>query len=98
MSEPSGVTVSLAFVPVISKSAASTFSTSSLKVTRQVRTSALVGDDAGLRRMIDVTRGALVSPTTSVVGALERSSAPPSRSVKRSRTFRVLPASAGATL
>ena len=47
--------------PVISKSAPPTSFTSSLKVTRHVRVSALVGVVVGVLRSIEVTRGAVVS-------------------------------------
>ena len=61
------VTVRVAVVPVITKSAGSTLSTASLKVTRQVRVSELVGDEVGSWRVIDVTVGAVVSVTVAVV-------------------------------
>ena len=61
------VTVRVAVVPVTMKSAGSTFSTASLKVTRQVRLSELVGDEVGSWRVIDVTVGAVVSVTVAVV-------------------------------
>ena len=61
------MTVRVAVVPVITKSGASTFSTASLKVTRQVGVSELVGDDAGSWCVIDVTVGAVVSVTVAVV-------------------------------
>ena len=47
--------------PLTAKSVASTFSTASLNVTRQVRLSALVGEDVGSWRTMDVTVGAVVS-------------------------------------
>ena len=57
----------MAVVPLTTKSAASTFETASLNVTRQVRLSALVGELVGVCRTIEATRGAVVSsgrPTT----------------------------------
>ena len=60
-------TVTVAVVPVTTKSAASTFETASLNVTRQVRLSALVGEVVGFCRTIEATRGSVVSggrPTT----------------------------------
>ena len=55
------LTDSVAVVPVTAKSAASTFETASLNVTRQIRLSALVGELAGVPRTIEATRGAVVS-------------------------------------
>ena len=49
----------------MAKSAASTFFTSSLNVTRQVRLSAFVGEDVGVWRTIEATRGAVVSAVSS---------------------------------
>ena len=61
-------TSSVAVVPSISKSGASTFSTSSSNVTSQVSSSSFVGDSAGFRRSMDVTPGAVVSDdVTSMV-------------------------------
>ena len=60
-------TASVAVVPATAKSAASTFPTFSLNVTRHVRLSAFVGDEDGSWRSIDATRGAVTSleaPTT----------------------------------
>ena len=54
-------TTGVAVVPSTVKSAASTFSTSSSNVMRQVRLSAFVGDVVGVWRVIDVTCGAVVS-------------------------------------
>ena len=61
--------VSVSVVPAIAKSAPPTSFTSSLKVTRHVRASALVGEVVGSWRTIEVTRGAVVSV---VPGALIR--------------------------
>ena len=66
------VTDSVAVVPVTVKSAASTFATSSLNVTRQVRLSALVRDDDGLCRSIEVTVGAVLSSVCAQVGETDR--------------------------
>ena len=55
------LTDTVAVVPLTAKSAASTFETASLNVTRQVRLFALVGEDVGVWRTMDVTRGAVVS-------------------------------------
>ena len=53
--------VAVAVVPATVKSAASTPVTGSLKVTRQIRVSALVGELEGLWRTIEVTVGGVVS-------------------------------------
>ena len=66
------VTVRVAVVPVITKSAESTFETASLKVTRQVRLSELVGDDVGSWGVIDVTVGAVVSVFAARLSAISR--------------------------
>ena len=55
----------MAVVPLTTKSAASTFETASLNVTRQVRLSALVGELVGVSRTIEATRGAVVSAVSS---------------------------------
>ena len=62
-------TVSVAVMTPTSKSPSSTFATVSLKVTRQVRLSALVGDDVGLWRAIEATCGAAVSGGENVRSA-----------------------------
>ena len=64
------LTDSVAVAPLTAKSAGSTFATSSLNVTRQVRLFALVGVDAGLRRSIESTRGAVVSTSVMFTVAL----------------------------
>ena len=69
-------TVSVAAVTPTSKSASSTFATVSLKVTRQVRLSALVGDDVGLWRAIEATCGAAVSGGENVRSACVFASSP----------------------
>ena len=51
----------VAVVPAMAKSAAFTFFTFSLNVTRQVRLSTFVGEDVGSWRTMDVTVGAVVS-------------------------------------
>ena len=51
------VTASVAVVPPMAKSAASTFFTFLLNVMRHFRLSALVGDDDGVWRSMDVTVG-----------------------------------------
>ena len=72
--------VSVAIVPLTSKSATSTFATSSLNVTRQVRLLALVGDAVGSWRSIDATPGAMLSTTQVLsfvpVGAVPASAVP----------------------
>ena len=55
--------VTVAVVPPMAKSAASTFFTSSLKVTLQIRLSAFVGEDVGVWRTMDATVGAVLSTT-----------------------------------
>ena len=60
-----GVTASEAVVPETVKSPASTFRTSSSKVTRQVRVSAAVGETDGEWRAIEETRGEVVSTVPS---------------------------------
>ena len=82
------MTVSAAFVPVTLKSASSTFATSSLKVTRQVRLLALVRICAGVPNSMEATRGAATG-----ISALDRDSLPLSSSKKLTLTFRLLPAS-----
>ena len=71
--------VSAAIVLLTVKSVSSTFSTSSLKVTRQVRLLALVGDD-GVWRSMETTRGAVLSTTKpfsfAPVGAVLASALP----------------------
>ena len=57
--------VIVAVAPRTAKSAASTFETASLNVTRQVRLSALVGELVGFCRTIEATRGAVVSAVSS---------------------------------
>ena len=61
-----GTTPSEAVVPVIAKSASPMSFTFSLKVTRHVRVSALVGEVVGSWRTIEVTVGAVVSATDAV--------------------------------
>ena len=63
------LTVSAAVVPLTVKSAAFTFATFSLNITRQVRLSALVGDDNGVWRTIDITVGAVESNTDEACSA-----------------------------
>ena len=60
--------VTVAVVPLTAKSAASTFETASLNVTRQVRLSALVGELVGFCRAIEATVGTLFTavPSSSV--------------------------------
>jgi hypothetical protein len=53
--------VTAAVVPVAAKSLAATPVTASLKVARNVRLSALVVARVGTERIIDVSRGAMVS-------------------------------------
>ena len=53
--------VTVAIVPAMAKSVASTFFTFSLNVTRQVRLSSFVGEDVGVWRTMDATLGAVVS-------------------------------------
>ena len=60
MSARTAATASVAVVPVRLKSPASTFRTSSLNLTRQVRVSRAVGETDGKSRSIEATRGAVV--------------------------------------
>ena len=63
--ETAATAVTVAVVPLTTKSAASTFETASLNVTRQVRLSALVGELVGVCRTIEATRGAVLSAVSS---------------------------------
>ena len=77
----SSTAVTVAVVPLTAKSAASTFATASLNVTRQVRLSAFVGDVAGSWRAIDVTAGAVVSRVLlSTARSVKSAAALPARS------------------
>ena len=68
MDEPSAVADwTVAVVPVSAKSAAVTFCTALLKVTRQVRLSALVGEVAGDCRSMEATRGGALAAVTDTV-------------------------------
>ena len=58
--------VTVAVVPAMAKSAASTFFTFSVNVMRHFRLSALVGDDVGVWRTMDATLGAVVSTRGAV--------------------------------
>ena len=60
---PFAAAVSVAVVPPIAKSASPTPVTSSENVTRQVTSSAAVGDEDGVCRTIEATRGAVLSTT-----------------------------------
>ena len=64
VSPETATAVTVAVVPLTAKSAAFTFETASLNVTRQVRLSALVGETVGFCRVIEATRGAVVSIAT----------------------------------
>ena len=65
--ETAATAVTVAVVPLTTKSAASTFETASLNVTRQVRLSALVGELVGVCRTIEATRGAVLSTVPVMV-------------------------------
>ena len=73
----SSLTLIVAVVLLTAKSAAPTFRTFSLKVTRQVRLSALVGEAFGVCRAIEVTVGAGSSLSAISTDAAPLALAPP---------------------
>ena len=79
----SALAARVAVVPVTPKSAASTFATSLLNVTRQVRMSELVGDEDGSQRSMDTTCSAVVCPTSMVIVSADSLSTAPSFTLNR---------------